>query len=102
MHLNIFFGFIQSEGTSKSFLVKCSFVEIYNEEVRDLLTKNDKALEVREDPKKGTFVKDLSYSTLSNTKDISKCLDKGNAIRHVKLLLRMINLVEYIHFLLFI
>ncbi len=77
------FGFIQSEGTSKRFLVRCSFVEIYNEEVRDLLTKNDKALEVREDPKKGTFVKDLSYTTLSNTKDISKCLDKGNANRHV-------------------
>ena len=77
------FGFIQSEGTSKRFLVRCSFVEIYNEEVRDLLTKNDKALDVREDPKKGTFVKDLSYVTLSNTKDISKCLDRGNANRHV-------------------
>ena len=77
------FGFIQSEGTSKRFLVRCSFVEIYNEEVRDLLNKNDKALDVREDPKKGTFVKDLSYVTLSNTKDISKCLDKGNANRHV-------------------
>ena len=77
------FGFIQSEGTSKRFLVRCSFVEIYNEEVRDLLNKNDKALEVREDPKKGTFVKELSYYTLSNTKDISKCLNKGNANRHV-------------------
>ena len=58
--------------------MRCSFVEIYNEEVRDKLTKNEKTLEVREDPKK-----DISYSTLSNTKDISKCLDKGNAIRHV-------------------
>jgi kinesin family protein 3/17 len=77
------FGYIKTEGSSKRFLVRCSFVEIYNEEVRDLLTKNDKALDVREDPKKGTFVKDLSYVTLSNTKDISKCLDRGNANRHV-------------------
>ena len=29
------FGFIKSEGESKKFLVRCSFVETYNEEVRD-------------------------------------------------------------------
>ena len=78
------FGFIQSEGSQKRFLVRCSFVEIYNEEVRDLLGKNnDKALEVREDPKKGTFVRDLCYVSLANTDDIAKCLDRGNKNRHV-------------------
>ena len=78
------FGYINSEGSSKKFLVRCSFVEIYNEEVRDLLGNNsNKALEVREDPKKGTFVKGLSYYPLKNTDEIVKCLDKGNANRHV-------------------
>ena len=77
------FGYIQSE-SDKTFLVRCSFVEIYNEEVRDLLGKNKNvALEVREDPKKGTFVKDLSYTPLKNTDEIVRCLDKGNANRHV-------------------
>ena len=77
------FGFIKTEGESKKFLVRCSFVEIYNEEVRDLLVNNSKKLDIREDPKKGTFVRDLTYITLKDTEDIQKCLDKGNKNRHV-------------------
>lgn len=88
------FGYIANEGTSKRFLVRCSFVEIYNEEVRDLLVKSNstnngmqgkssKGLEVREDPKKGTYVKGLSYTPLKSSDEIIKCLDKGNANRHV-------------------
>ncbi len=77
------FGFIKTEGESKKFLVRCSFVEIYNEEVRDLLVSNSKKLDIREHPKKGIFVKDLTYITLQDTPDIQKCLDKGNKNRHV-------------------
>ena len=77
------FGFIKTEGESKKFLVRCSFVEIYNEEVRDLLVDKSTKLDIREDPKKGTFVKDLTYVTLKDTQDIQKCLDRGNKNRHV-------------------
>ena len=80
---NHIFGFIKTEGESKKFLVRCSFVEIYNEEVRDLLSKNNNKLDIREDPKKGTFVKDLTYITLKDTQDIHKCLEQGNKNRHV-------------------
>ena len=44
------FGFIKTEGESKKFLVRCSFVEIYNEEVRDLLINKSQKLDIREDP----------------------------------------------------
>ena len=77
------FGFIKTEGESKKFLVRCSFVEIYNEEVRDLLVNKSTKLDIREDPKKGVFVKDLTYVTLKDTQDIQKCLDRGNKNRHV-------------------
>ena len=77
------FGFIKSEGESKRFLVRCSFVEIYNEEVRDLLGNSNQKLDIREDKKKGTFVKDLTYVTLKDTNDIEKCLERGNKNRHV-------------------
>ena len=76
------FGFIKTE-ESKRFLVRCSFVEIYNEEVRDLLGNSNQKLDIREDPKKGTFVKDLTYVTLKDTVDIENCLDRGNKNRHV-------------------
>ena len=58
-------------------------IEIYNEEVRDLLVNNNKKLDIREDKKKGTYVKDLTYVTLKDTEDIQRCLDKGNKNRHV-------------------
>ena len=77
------FGFIKTEGESKKFLVRCSFVEIYNEEVRDLLVNKNTKLDIREDPKKGVFVKDLTYVTLKDTQDIQRCLDRGNKNRHV-------------------
>jgi centromeric protein E len=38
------------------FLVRASFLEIYNEEVRDLLSPDTKTLQIREDPRRGVFV----------------------------------------------
>ena len=77
------FGFIKTEGESRKFFLRCSFVEIYNEKVRDLLENKDKKLDIREDPKKGTFLKDLTYVTIKNPADIDKSLDTGNKNRHV-------------------
>lgn len=47
------FNIINSDETSKTFLVMCAYMEIYNEEVRDLLSVNhhDK-LDLKEDPNK--------------------------------------------------
>ena len=46
--------------TNKTHLIRCSFIEIYNEEVHDLLGKDVKAkMELKESPEKGIFVKDL-------------------------------------------
>ena len=43
------------------FLVRASFMELYNEEVRDLLAKKAvNKLEIREKPDSGVYVKDLS------------------------------------------
>eukprot|EP00587_Corethron_hystrix_P002559 CAMPEP_0113321368 /NCGR_PEP_ID=MMETSP0010_2-20120614/14878_1 /TAXON_ID=216773 ORGANISM="Corethron hystrix, Strain 308" /NCGR_SAMPLE_ID=MMETSP0010_2 /ASSEMBLY_ACC=CAM_ASM_000155 /LENGTH=593 /DNA_ID=CAMNT_0000179483 /DNA_START=207 /DNA_END=1986 /DNA_ORIENTATION=+ /assembly_acc=CAM_ASM_000155 len=48
---------IQSETNDRSFLIKASFVEIYNEEVRDLLgAQKSPPLAVREDPEKGIHI----------------------------------------------
>jgi len=40
----------------RTFLVRASFLEIYNEDVRDLLSNSTESLQIREDPRHGVFV----------------------------------------------
>lgn len=49
------FSQIQSQ-PDRMFLVRVSFLEIYNEEVRDLLAGSSQNLQIREDPRRGVFV----------------------------------------------
>ena len=44
------FTFIQNE-TNKVYDIKISYVEIYNETIKDLLTQSTNYLELRDDPK---------------------------------------------------
>lgn len=46
----------KKSGQSKSFLCKCSFTEIYNEQIYDLLDTASASLFLRENIKKGVFV----------------------------------------------
>ena len=49
-------SFPLKSGQSKSFLCKCSFIEIYNEQIYDLLDTASASLFLRENIKKGMFV----------------------------------------------
>jgi len=49
------FSIIESQ-SDRMFLVRASFLEIYNEEVRDLLSSSGSTLPIREDPRRGVFV----------------------------------------------
>lgn len=59
------FGCIEEGEEGKRFLVRCSYLEIYQEEVYDLLIDHKRhnqppqKLEIKENPDKGIFVKDL-------------------------------------------
>jgi len=44
---------------NRVFLVRASFLEIYNEEVRDLLSNTNQTLPIREDPRRGVFVQSV-------------------------------------------
>jgi hypothetical protein len=60
------FDNISKAGSGKRFLVRVSFMEIYNEEIRDLLGDDSKKrLELKEDKEKGVYVKDLTVSSLA-------------------------------------
>lgn len=61
-----------------------SYMEIYNEEVRDLLGKElNKSLEVKERADIGVFVKDLSGYVVHNADDLDNIMKLGNKNRVV-------------------
>ena len=60
------FDYIKKAG-SQQFLVRASYLEIYNEEIRDLLSKDPKNnLEIKENIDSGVYVKDLQSLVVKN------------------------------------
>ncbi|KZV94023.1 kinesin-like protein [Exidia glandulosa HHB12029] len=67
-----------------SFTVEVSYIEIYNEKVRDLLNpKNKGNLKVREHPSLGPYVEDLSKLVAGSYEDMMTLMDEGNKARTV-------------------
>ncbi|KAL3727874.1 hypothetical protein ACJRO7_032594 [Eucalyptus globulus] len=60
---------------------KCSFVEIYNEQITDLLEPSSTNLQLREDMKKGVYVENLKEYKVGTVRDIVKLLSQGAANR---------------------
>lgn len=65
-----------------NFLVRCSYLEIYNEEIHDLLVEQKpnqqtKKLDLKEDPSSGVFVKDLTCIIVKSIPEIEKAMNFG-------------------------
>ncbi|XP_078695935.1 osmotic avoidance abnormal protein 3-like isoform X12 [Branchiostoma floridae x Branchiostoma belcheri] len=60
------------------YLVHASYLEIYNEEIRDLLGKDHKQkLELKEHPDRGVYVKDLSKHSVHNVPECERIMEMG-------------------------
>ncbi|KAJ8437088.1 hypothetical protein Cgig2_016442 [Carnegiea gigantea] len=55
---------------------RCSFLEIYNEQITDLLDPRQKNLQIREDIKTGVYVENLTEECVSTMKDVIQLLLK--------------------------
>ncbi|XP_061889039.1 kinesin-like protein KIF16B isoform X2 [Entelurus aequoreus] len=67
-----------------SFRTEVSYLEIYNERVRDLLRRKSTQtynLRVREHPKDGPYVEDLSKHLVQNYSDVEELMEAGNIKR---------------------
>ncbi|XP_068506858.1 kinesin-like protein KIF16B isoform X1 [Syngnathus scovelli] len=67
-----------------SFRTEVSYLEIYNERVRDLLRRKSAQtcnLRVREHPKDGPYVQDLSKHLVQNYSDVEELMEAGNIKR---------------------
>ncbi|VBB76164.1 Putative Kinesin-like protein unc-104 [Podospora comata] len=64
--------------------VEVSYLEIYNERVRDLLNPANKGnLKVREHPSTGPYVEDLAKLVVGSFQEIENLMDEGNKARTV-------------------
>ncbi|KAK9466910.1 hypothetical protein V1512DRAFT_207490 [Lipomyces arxii] len=71
-------------GENMQCTVEVSYLEIYNERVRDLLNpKNKGNLRVREHPSLGPYVEDLSRLIVRSFEEIEALMDEGNKARTV-------------------
>ncbi|XP_063371290.1 kinesin-like protein KIF3A [Cydia amplana] len=78
------FSHIATAKDDEKFLVCVTYLEIYNEEVRDLLGNNPhQSLEVKERPDIGVFVKDLTGYVVHNADELEKIMFVGNKNRHI-------------------
>uniref|UniRef100_A0A3P8U281 Kinesin family member 15 n=1 Tax=Amphiprion percula TaxID=161767 RepID=A0A3P8U281_AMPPE len=73
----------ERSGQSKNFLCKCSFIEIYNEQIYDLLDTASASLFLRENIKKGVFVEGAVEKFVNSAAEAYQVLSMGWRNRRV-------------------
>lgn len=68
---------------SRKNMVTVSFLEIYNEKIKDLLNPSDKLLNIRESPETGIYVDGLCELIVRDAADMLGFIEQGNAVRKV-------------------
>lgn len=72
------FTSVDTSGNNIKYLVRGSFLEIYNEDIRDLLSKNPKdRCELKDHPNGGVYVKDLSAFVVKSAEEMNQVLAAG-------------------------
>lgn len=67
-----------------NFMVQVSMLELYNEEIADLLSSDQtKKLQIHENKDKGVYVKDLTSYPVTTVDEMRRKLKEGSANRHV-------------------
>lgn len=73
-----------SRSENMQYLVRASYLEIYQEEVRDLLHPDQSLrFELKEKPDTGVYVKDLSNSVCKSAMEIQELMNRGNQNRTI-------------------
>ncbi|KAD1742251.1 hypothetical protein E3N88_42367 [Mikania micrantha] len=78
------FEYLEARREEKiQYTCKCSFLEIYNEQILDLLDPSSTNLQIREDTKKGVYVDNLKEIEVTSARDVIQLLIQGAANRKV-------------------
>lgn len=77
------FSTIKNSGNGTQFLVRASYLEIYNEDIRDLLNIKGGKLDIKERPDTGVYVKDLTSVVIKDIEEMDALMSQGNKNRSV-------------------
>jgi len=72
-----------SKSAGREFLLRVSYMELYNEEIRDLLNPSKCKLQLHEDAVRGIYVAGLHEEIVNDAEQIKKLMEKGENSRHV-------------------
>ena len=78
---NYLFSLIEELSETREFNVKLSYLEIYNEVIKDLLSPNQEGLDIREDSNRGVVVSGLSEMSLCSPQEIINKVQNANRFR---------------------
>ncbi|GAB2283040.1 Kinesin-like protein KIN-8B [Dionaea muscipula] len=81
LSLHTIFDYIKLDNSPDNFEVSCSYLEVYNEVIYDLLEKSSGHLELREDPDQGVTVAGLRSIKVHSADKILELLNLGNSRR---------------------
>ena len=82
--LNELFKVINEWSDDREFQIKLSYLEVYNEMIRDLINVTSDVLEIREDPVKGIMVAGLSEILVTSPTDVMNTIRMSNKNRTVE------------------
>ncbi|KAG0186859.1 hypothetical protein DFQ28_007200 [Apophysomyces sp. BC1034] len=68
---------------SNEFLLRVSYLEIYNETIRDLLCPENDNIKIHEDRRRGIYVSPLTEEVVTSPQDVIQVIQKGEANRHI-------------------
>jgi kinesin family protein 18/19 len=75
------FTSIEKYSFERDYKLKISYVEVYNENIKDLLTDKSDSLDLREDSVKGVCVAGVTEIMTTNVDEIMRYIRQGNRMR---------------------
>lgn len=72
-----FLSHTKLQNPDREYSIGCSYLEIYNEQIKDLLCPSSVSLQIREDSKKGIYVENLCVESANNADDMFRLLCVG-------------------------
>ncbi|KAG0044527.1 hypothetical protein BGZ83_010252 [Gryganskiella cystojenkinii] len=70
------------ENSEREFLLRVSYLEIYNESIRDLLSPEAIDLRIHEDRKRGVYVSPLKEEIVTTPSQVMRIIQRGDQQRH--------------------